>query len=121
MISYDLPVDQGIDACLHLQSLISLVNANTAVIYRKLMPVSLLNELEHRNFKLIDVPENEYLTMGPNILAIQPNLVLTIEGNPITKKRLEEAGVIVLTYKGDDISLKAEGGATCLTRPILRG
>lgn len=121
VLSYDLPVDQGSEACLHLQSFISLVNENTAVVYRKPMPVALLEELEKRNFTLINVPDTEYLTMGPNILAIKPNVVLTIEGNPQTKQQLEANGVTVLTYKGDDISLKAEGGATCLTRPILRG
>ena len=29
-------------------------------------------------------------------------------------------GRVTLTYTGDEISLTAEGGATCLTRPILR-
>jgi arginine deiminase len=59
--------------------------------------------------------------MGPNVLAIAPRLCLTIEGNPITRSRMEAAGCEVLTYTGDEISLTAEGGATCLTRPILRG
>ena len=39
---------------------------------------------------------------------------------PVTKARLEAAGCQVWTYRGQEISLKAEGGATCLTRPILR-
>ena len=36
------------------------------------------------------------------------------------KQRLEAAGCQVETYAGDEISLIAEGGATCLTRPVLR-
>lgn len=59
--------------------------------------------------------------MGPNVLALAPRRCVMLEGNPITRQRLEEAGCRVFTYKGDEISLKAEGGATCLTRPILRG
>jgi len=43
-----------------------------------------------------------------------------LAGNPITKRRLETAGCQVLTYKGDELSMKAEGGPTCLTRPIWR-
>jgi arginine deiminase len=58
--------------------------------------------------------------MGPNVLALSPRHCLAIEGNPITKQRMEAAGCTVVTYKGDELSLKAEGGATCLTRPILR-
>jgi arginine deiminase len=43
-----------------------------------------------------------------------------LEGNPVTQRRLEAAGCEVLTYRGNEISLKAEGGPTCLTRPIWR-
>jgi len=58
--------------------------------------------------------------MGANVLALAPGKCLMLAGNPITQRRLEEAGCEVLTYKGDEISLKGGGGATCLTRPILR-
>lgn len=121
VLPVQLPYYQGPDACLHLQSLISLVAENIAVVYKPLTPVVFLQELELRGFTIIEVPDEEFLTMGPNILAIQPRLCVTIEGNPVIKKRLEDAGVTVLTYKGDEISHKAEGGATCLTRPLLRG
>ncbi len=120
VLAFDLPYDQGREACLHLQSLISLVDEKTAVVFRKLMPVALVQLLEERGFTLIDAPEDEYQTMATNILALAPKVCLTIEGNPKTKEKLEKAGIKVLTYKGNEISLKAEGGATCLTRPLLR-
>ncbi|MBP6472630.1 MAG: amidinotransferase, partial [Chloroflexi bacterium] len=69
----------------------------------------------------VAVPDAEFMTMGPNVLAIRPGLCLMLAGNPVTQQRLEAAGCTVLTYVGNEISLKAEGGATCLTRPILRG
>ena len=59
--------------------------------------------------------------MGPNVLALRPGRCLMLEGNPVTRLRLEAAGCEVLTYRGDEISLRAEGGPTCLTRPLLRG
>lgn len=120
VLPVDLPFYQGTDACLHLQSLISLVDEKIAVVYKPLMAVSFVQELEKRGFSLIEIPEHEFLTMGPNILALKPNICLTIEGNPVTKQRLEDNGVTVLTYRGNEISHKAEGGATCLTRPLLR-
>jgi dimethylargininase len=58
--------------------------------------------------------------MGTNVLALAPGRCLMLDGNPTGKRRLEEAGCEVLTYRGDEISHKAEGGPTCLTRPILR-
>ena len=69
---------------------------------------------------MIEVPPQEFETMGANVLALAPGRCVLLEGNPITQQRLVEAGCEVLTYRGQEISLKAEGGPTCLTRPILR-
>lgn len=120
VITVELPYDQGQESCLHLQSLISLVDHKIALVYKKLLPVSFVQQLQKEGFELIDVPDNEYITMGPNVLAISPKVCLTLEGNNETKRKLEQAGCTVYTYKGDEISHKAEGGATCLTRPLLR-
>lgn len=120
VVVVELPYDQGQEACLHLQSLISLVDHKIALVYKKLLPISFVQYLEAKGFELVDVPENEYVTMGPNVLAIAPKVCLTLEGNNETKRKLENVGCTVYTYKGNEISHKAEGGATCLTRPLLR-
>ncbi len=116
----ELPYFSGPDACLHLLSLISIVDHNMAVIYRPLLSVPFWKYLKAHGFQLIEVPEEEFKTMGPNVLATAPGNCIMLEGNPITRKRLEKAGCRVSTYSGKEISLKAEGGPTCLTRPILR-
>jgi N-dimethylarginine dimethylaminohydrolase len=118
--SVDLPYFTGPEACLHLLSVISIVDHDLAVIYPRLLPVPLWQELERRGFTLVEVPDAEFPTMGPNVLALAPRQCLMLEGNPITSQRLEAAGCTVHTYRGNEISLKAEGGPTCLTRPILR-
>jgi N-dimethylarginine dimethylaminohydrolase len=115
-----LPYAAGPNACLHLMSFISLVGEKLAVVYLPHMPVPFYQFLQSRGFRFVEVPEEEYPTMGPNVLALAPSVCVMLEGNPITKARLEAAGCTVYTYKGNEISLKAEGGATCLTRPILR-
>jgi dimethylargininase len=115
-----LPYYGGPEACLHLMSLISLVDYDAAVIYLPLLPVPFWKYLTDRGFTFIEVPDEEFESMGTNVLALAPGKCLMLEGNPITKRRLEEAGCEVFTYKGNEISLKAEGGPTCLTRPILR-
>jgi N-dimethylarginine dimethylaminohydrolase len=76
--------------------------------------------LQERGFHFIEVPPEEFERLGPNVLALAPGQCLMLEGNPMTQARLMAAGCEVLTYQGNEISLKAEGGATCLTRPILR-
>lgn len=120
IVPVDLPYFRGPDACLHLMSIISLVDQALAVAYPPLMPVVLWQMLRSRRMELIEVPEAEFATMGTNVLALQPGDCVMLEGNPITRGRLEAAGCRVRTYRGNEISLKAEGGPTCLTRPLWR-
>lgn len=117
----ELPYFTGPEACLHLLSLISIVDENVAVVYPSLLSVPFWQYLKERGFHLVEVPETEFATMGPNVLVLAPGQCVMLEGNPVTQARLEAAGCTVQTYRGNEISLKAEGGATCLTRPILRG
>jgi dimethylargininase len=120
VLPVDLPYFTGPEACLHLLSLISIVDRDLAVVYPPLLPVTFWRTLCDRGFRLVEVPEEEFPTMGPNVLALAPGRCLMLEGNPVTRDRLERAGCEVLTYRGREISLKAEGGPTCLTRPIWR-
>jgi dimethylargininase len=121
VIPVELPFFMGPEACLHLLSLISIVDHRLAAVYPPLLAVPFYQLLRARDFRLIEVPAEEFETMGPNILALAPGKCLMLAGNPITKRRLEAVGCEVLTYRGNELSLKAEGGPTCLTRPILRG
>ena len=73
-----------------------------------------------RGIKLLEVPDEEYESMGCNVLSVAPKKCIMIEGNPMTQQRLEAEGVEVHTYDGSEISLKGAGGPTCLTRPFLR-
>ncbi len=116
----ELPVFHGPQACLHLQSLISLVDRDLAVVYPPLIAVPFWQRLQDRGFRRVEVPAEEFPTMGPNVLALGPGQCLMLEGNPVTRERLIAAGCRVETYRGREISWKAEGGPTCLTRPILR-
>ena len=121
VLAFELPYYTGPAACLHLLSLISMVDRDLAVVYPPLMSVPFWQELQRRGVRMVECPEAEFATMGTNVLALAPGECLMLEGNPITRERLEAAGCEVQTYRGNEISLKAEGGPTCLTRPILRG
>jgi N-dimethylarginine dimethylaminohydrolase len=120
VVPVELPYWTGPEACLHLLSLISLVDHDLAVVYPPLLSVPFWSLLRDRGFRLVEVPEEEFPTQGPNVLALAPGKALMLEGNPVTQRRLEEAGCEVLTYRGREISWKAEGGPTCLTRPLWR-
>ena len=120
VVPVELPYHTGPHACLHLLSLISIVDKRLAVVYPPLLSVPFYRLLQERGFWLIEVPPAEFDTMATNVLALAPRHCLVLEGNPVTRGRLEAAGCRVWTYHGDEISHKAEGGPTCLTRPILR-
>jgi N-dimethylarginine dimethylaminohydrolase len=120
IVPVPLPYFYGPEACLHLMSLISLVDHDLAVAYPSLLPVPFWRTLRERGVDLIEVPEAEFDTMGTNVLAISPRVGLILEGNPVTEQALRDAGCRIISYKGDEITLKSEGGPTCLTRPILR-
>ncbi len=121
VLDYDLPFFTGPEACLHLLSLISPVDVDLAVAYPPLMPTAFWTELRRRGVRLLEVPEDEFLhTQATNVLAVAPRRCVMLDGSPVTQALLEEAGCEVVTFPGAPLSLKAEGGPTCLTRPILR-
>lgn len=120
VIEFHLPYWQGPADVLHLMSFLSLLDDDLAVVHRPLMPVPLYELLQSRGILMIDVAPEEYDTLGCNVLALAPRDLLMVEGNPITRARLQEAGCRVQEFSGREIAYKGTGGPTCLTRPLLR-
>jgi dimethylargininase len=120
VLAFDLPHWNGSGEVLHLMSFISPLDADLALVYPRLAPVRLLGLLAERGIEVVEVPDEEFETQGPNVLALGPRRALALDGNPETRRRMEAAGVDVAVYRGDEISRKGDGGPTCLTRPLLR-
>ena len=120
VISVPMPHWNGPQDCLHLMSNLSPIDHNLYLVYSRLLPVSFRKYLLDENIELIDVPDEEYESMGCNVLAVAPRKVIMISGNSKTKQLLEKNNVEVYTYDGTEISIKGAGGPTCLTRPFLR-
>lgn len=120
VIVADLPHYRGVQDVFHLMSILSPVDKGLAVVYSPLMPIRFRNLLLDMDYKLVEVPEEEFESMGCNVLAIAPRKCVMVEGNPKTKAALEKEGCEVFSYKGEEISIKGGGGPTCLTRPIKR-
>ncbi|MDX1644055.1 MAG: arginine deiminase family protein [Thermoanaerobaculia bacterium] len=117
--TFDLPFHRGPASCLHLRSLVSLLDDDLAVAYRPLLPARLVHRLESRG-EIVDVPDEELDSQGPNVLALAPRRCLVLEGSPETRRRLERRGCRIVSYRGDEISHKAGGGPTCLVLPLRR-
>jgi N-dimethylarginine dimethylaminohydrolase len=121
VIPVELPYWNGPADVLHLMSFISMLDEDLAVVYRRILPVPLFELLMAYGIELVDVPEQEYDSLGCNILAVSPRKIIMVNGNPITRSRLEAAGCQVSEIDGSEICLPGAGGPTCLTRPLLRG
>jgi N-dimethylarginine dimethylaminohydrolase len=117
---FDLPYWKGPAELVHLLSVISPVADDLAVVYPPLLPVGLWQLLADLEIELIEVPHAEFPTLGCNVLAVRPGVVIIAEGNPLTAAALARAGCEVHTYPATEIGLNGSGGPTCLTRPILR-
>ena len=76
---------------------------------------------ERRGVRLLEVPEEEFAcTQATNVLCVAPRRVHHARrAAPSRKSLLEIAGCEVVTIPGEPLSFKAEGGPTCLTRPVL--
>jgi len=120
LIVVPLPHWNGPADVLHLMSMLSPIDSDLLLVYSPLLPVPFRQWLVAQGFELVEVPEEEFSTMGCNVLAVAPRQCIMLAGNPETEQRLTSAGAEVSTYTGTEISLKGEGGPTCLTRPLLR-
>ena len=120
LIRADMPHDRGPDVCLHLMSVVSPVDTNLAVVFEPLSPTPLIEALVERDVKWVSVDAEEYERMGTNVLAVRRGVVVMLDGLPRTRNALEAAGVETHVYDGSHLSLKGDGGPTCLTRPLWR-
>jgi N-dimethylarginine dimethylaminohydrolase len=121
VVAFDMPHFHGPGECLHLMSSISPLDADLVLVYLPLTPVRLLSLLAERRIGIVEVAEEDFDTLGPNVLAVGPRSVLAIEGNDRTNANLRAAGVDVLTFEADQLCTIGDGGPTCLTRPLDRG
>ena len=121
VVPVHLPYWNGAAEVLHLMSFLSPIDTDLALVYRKLLPVTVFELLSERGTRIVDVPDAEYDSMGCNVLALSPRNVVISGGNPLTRSRLEAAGCQVAEIDGSEICLPGGGGPTCLTLPLRRG
>jgi dimethylargininase len=117
---FDVPYWRGPAEFIHLLSVVSPVADDLAVVYLPLLPVGLWHLLGELGVRTIAVPDDEFPTLGCNVLAVRPGVVILAEGNPVTAAALAAAGCEVHTYAAKEIGINGSGGPTCLTRPIRR-
>src|SRR6202166_2334475 len=121
VLSAPLPHGPGPSACLHLMSLISLLNHHTALVDLPWLAVESVELLKSRGFNFIEIDPSERDTLACNVLALGANRLLAIEENPKTNARLRQAGFDLPTFPATKPRIHGRGGPPCLPRPLLRG
>jgi N-dimethylarginine dimethylaminohydrolase len=121
VLSAPLPYGPGPSACLHLMSLISLLDEQRAMVDLPWLAVETVDLLKARGFEFIEIVYSERDTLPSNVLALGNKRLLAIEENRKTNARLRRAGFDVRTFPASEICINGSGGPTCLTRPLQRG
>ncbi|MBZ5654581.1 MAG: arginine deiminase [Acidobacteriia bacterium] len=120
VLSAPLPYGPGPSACLHLMSLMSMLDVQTILVDLPWLAVETVELLKARGFRLIEIAYSERDTLACNVLSLGSKRLVAIEENVSTNRRLREAGFDVRTFPGSEICINGSGGPTCLTRPLLR-
>jgi N-dimethylarginine dimethylaminohydrolase len=120
VIPAPLPHGAGPCCCMHLMSLLSLLNENTVLVDAPLLAVETMELLRTRGFRCVDIEPAERPTLAANVLSLGNGRLLALEENPRTNARLRDTGFEVTTFPGSEIGINGGGGPTCLTRPLLR-
>ena len=120
VLSAPLPTGPGPSACLHLMSLMSMLDDHTVLVDLPWLAVETVELLKSRGFKLIEIEPSERETLACNVLSLGKGRLIAIEENAKTNQRLRDRGFDVRTFPGSEICINGAGGPTCLTRPLLR-
>ena len=120
LVVVPLPHYRGPSDVFHLMSVYSPLAPGLALVHSPLMPIPFRELLLAKGTALVEVAPGEFDTLGCNALAVAPRVCLLAAGNPLTKRRLLDAGCEVHEFAGEEIARKGGGGPTCLTRPLWR-
>lgn len=121
VIAAPLPHGAGPEYCLHLMSLMSMLNESTILVDSAWLAVETLEYFRERAFRLLEIEARERDTLACNVLALGNDKLLALAENEYTNRKLAQAGFEVLTFRGSELGMNGGGGPTCLTRPLLRG
>ncbi len=120
VITAPLPYGPGPSACLHLMSLMSMLDERTILVDLPWLGVETVELLRGRGFRLLEIEPGERDSLACNVLSLGSRRLIALEQSVRTNERLREAGFDVRTFPGKELCINGSGGPTCLTRPLLR-
>lgn len=106
----------------HLDGIMNFVDTDKAIVNTRQVPYDVVEYLMNRGYNIIDAPDQDEarFSLGLNIVALRPGVVIQAKGNPKTKEALEKNGVEVISLDFDEI-LKGWGSVHCCSATLARG
>lgn len=120
VLSAPLPYGPGPEACLHLMSLMSMLDEQTVLVDLPWLAVDTVELLKARGLILIEIDYAERDSLACNVLSLGGKRLIALAENARTNRRLQDAGFDVRTFTGSELCINGSGGPTCLTRPLFR-
>src|SRR5260370_15251578 len=120
VLSAPLPYGAGPTACLHLMSLMSMLDERTVLVDLPWLAVETVELLKSRGFRLIEIDYAERDSLACNVLSLDGKRLIALSENAGTNQKLRAGGFDVRTFAGSELCINGSGEPTCLTRPLLR-
>jgi N-dimethylarginine dimethylaminohydrolase len=121
VLAAPLPYGPGPAACLHLMSLMSMLDEHTILVDLPWLAVETVELLKSRGLRLVEIDYSERDSLACNVLSLGGKRLIVLSENAKTNQKLRDAGFDVRTFAGSELCINGSGGPTCLTRPLLRG
>ncbi|TMU84467.1 hypothetical protein FGG79_16390 [Bacillus sp. BHET2] len=112
---HELPLKEGI---LHLDCVFTIISEEWAIVYPQAFSKEDLETIK-KHYKIITVSDHEQFQMGPNVLAIGDEKIISLTQNPALNERIRAAGFDVTELDLSEI-IKSGGSFRCCTLPLIR-
>lgn len=113
---HTLDLKEGV---LHLDCALNVLSDTVALVYPKAFSTHDFNLIKER-FDIISVTDDEYFKLGPNVLSIGSNKVLSLKQNKRINHLLESKGFNIIGIDFSEI-IKSGGSFRCCSLPLVRG
>ena len=116
--SYEIESIQLKENILHLDCAFNLISDRVALIYPPAFSSGDLRRIQDR-FDTITVTDEEFFTLGPNVLSIGDGNIISLKQNERLNHLMEERGLQVIGIDFSEI-IKSGGSFRCCSLPIYR-
>ncbi|AIF42361.1 dimethylarginine dimethylaminohydrolase family protein [Virgibacillus sp. SK37] len=104
---------------LHLDCVFTILDEDYAIVYSPAIDEESYNLIKNK-YTIIEATTKEQFNMGPNVLSIGQNKIISLPENKRLNRKMKQAGFHVIEVEFSEI-IKSGGSFRCCTLPLKRG